>query len=220
MQHAIYYYLVKKQYGSIRLLKPLAKASRILAMCIVAVYIPAATVAFVSNWQTNTDHYAAILLSANAFTGRDHWAPPLAFLGSYPAWTLYFNRKGLKTDYIFSATYDDFVRVLQDDKYQSMVMVGHGSYNSWVATDKQVTNSDIERLAGTFTQKRGEWLQLSCGAPDYSDVQLGELIMHKEQVYAYDKEVGTLHFVIDALIPFRQIKASAKRRHPRNAAAP
>jgi hypothetical protein len=213
MKHPVYYYLFEKQYGTLGLLKPLAKASRILAMCLLAVYIPAATVAFVSNWCTDTHRYAAILLSANAFTGYDYWAPPLAFLGSYPAWTLYFNRKGLKTDYIFSATYKDFVRVLQDDKYQSMVMVGHGSYNSWVATDREVTNNDIERLANTFTKKSGEWFQLSCGAPDYSDVQLGELVMPKGQVYAYDREVGTLHFIIDALVPFHQIKASTKNRY-------
>ena len=218
MKHSVYYYLVKKNYGSFGLLKPLGKAGRIFAMCILAVYIPAATVAFVSNWQTKTTHYAAILLSANAFTGRDHWAPPLAFLGSYPAWTLYFNRRGLKTDYIFSATYKDFVKVLQDDKYQSMVMVGHGSYNSWLATDKQVTNTDIEQLSGTFKQKRGEWFQLSCGAPDYSTLQLGELVMRKGYVYAYDKEVGTLHFIIDALIPFSQIKASTQHHRSRNAA--
>jgi hypothetical protein len=51
----------------------------------------------------------------------------------------------------------------------------------------------------------------TCGAPDYSDIQLGELVMPKGQVYAYDREVGTLHFIIDALIPFRQIKASTKK---------
>lgn len=211
MKNPASYYLFKKKYGSLGLLKPLAKSSRIFAICLLAVYIPAATIAFVSNGRMDTDHYAAILLSANAFTGHDHWAPPLAFLGSYPAWTLYFNRQGLKTDYIFSATYQDFVNVLQDDRYQSMVLVGHGSYNSWVATDRAVDNSDIEGLVGTFTKKQGEWFQLSCGASDYSDTQLGELVMPKGQVYAYDKEVGTLHFIIDALIPFRQIKASTNK---------
>lgn len=206
-------YLFKKQYGTIGLLKPLMKAVKTLAICLLAVYVPAATVAFLSNWHTETDHYAAILLSANAFTGHDHWAPPLAFLGSYPGWTLYFNSKGLKTDYIFSATYADFINVLQDDKYQSIVLVGHGSYNSWVATDKEVTNYDIQRLAGKFTKKNGEWFQLSCGAPDYSDIQLGELVMlNSQSTYSYGKDVGTLHFVIDALIPFQRLKAITEKR--------
>ena len=60
MKNPVTYYLFKKKYGSVRLLKPLLKAGKILAICILTVYIPAATVAFVSNWQTETDLYAAI----------------------------------------------------------------------------------------------------------------------------------------------------------------
>lgn len=117
-------------------------------------YIPYATVALISDITSESNQYAAILLSADAITGYDHWAPPIAFLGSYPSWTLYFNSLGYKTDYIFSATYKDFVKVLMDEKYQSIVLVGHGSFNCWKATDELVSTYDIERLTGKFKKNR------------------------------------------------------------------
>jgi hypothetical protein len=92
-------------------------------------YIPYAAAAWISDLTTRSDQYAAILLSADAITGHDHWAPPIAFAGSYPSWTLYFNSLVLKTDFIFSATKKDFYDVLMDNKYQSIVLVGHGNFN-------------------------------------------------------------------------------------------
>jgi hypothetical protein len=204
--------LFKKKIGRIELLKPLLKAGKIIFICALVVYIPAATIAFISDLQTKTDQYAAILLSAHAFTDHDHWSPVLAFIGSYPAWTLYFNSRGLKPDYIFSATYKDFMKVLRDDKYQSIVLVGHGSYNHWRATDMEVTIHAVQRLEGKFKKKNGEWFQLTCATRDYSDIQLGETVMKNKPTYAYDGEVGTLHFVTDALIPFWRIKAATAKR--------
>ena len=205
--------LFRKKISRIELLKPLLKAAIILLICALVVYIPAATVAFISNTQTNTNQYAAILLSAHAFSDHDHWAPVLAFIGSYPAWTLYFNSRGLKPDYIFSASYNDFMKVLQDDKYQSIVLVGHGSYNHWRATDMEVSVFAVQALEGTFKKKNGEWFQLSCATRDYSNIQLGEPVMKNKPTYAYDGEVGTLHLVTDALIPFWRIKAATARRN-------
>ena len=203
----------KRKIGRVEILKPLLKAARIFLICTLVLYIPAATIAFISDSQTQTDQYAAILLSAHAFTDHDHWAPVLAFAGSYPAWTLYFNSRDLKPDYIFSATYDDFVKVLQDDKYQSIVLVGHGSYNHWQATDMEVSIFAVQRLEGKFNKKNGEWFQLTFATRDFSNVQLGELLMRNKPTYAYDGEVGTLHLVTDALIPFWRIKAATKKRN-------
>ena len=153
---------LSKKIGQVEVLRPLLKAGKIFIICALVLYIPAATIAFLSDTRTNSDQYAAILLSAHAFTSHDHWAPVLAFAGSYPAWTLYFNSKGIKPDYIFSATYDDFVKVLQDDKYQSVVLVGHGSFNCWQATDALICTYDVEQVSGEYKKKHGEWFQLSC----------------------------------------------------------
>jgi hypothetical protein len=203
----------RKKIGRIEILRPLLKAAKIFLICSLVLYIPAATIAFISDAHIKSERYAAILLSANAFTGHDHWAPVLAFAGSYPAWTLYFNARGLKPDYIFSATYDDFVNVLQDDRYQSIVLVGHGSYNHWQATDMEVSIFAVQRLEGKFKKKNGEWFQLTCATREFSDIQLGELVMQNRPTYAYDGEVGTLHLVTDALIPFWRIKAATKKRN-------
>ncbi len=173
-------------------------------------YIPYVTVAFISNLNTKTNDYAAVLLSADAFTGHDHWAPPIAFLGSYPSWTLYFNSKGQKIEYVFSATENDFYTVLMDDKYQSIVLVGHGSSNCWKATDGLVENSDIIRLEGKFRKKNGEWFQLSCPSKDVFPVHIGELVMSSGNVYHYrGNKADNVDFVLDALFAFKHMKAES-----------
>lgn len=200
----IYHFLFKRKFGNIGL-KHLLK----LVLIIAVAYLPVAAIAFTSNVLVKTNKYAAILLSAHAFSDHDYWAPPLAFLGSYPAWTLYFNARGEKTDYFFNATKEDFMNVLVDSKYQSMVLVGHGSYNTWRATDTQIANYDIELHKEKFQRKQGEWMQLSCADPDFSPVHLGELVMQKENVHHYNGEAGTLDFVLDALTAFRHIKRAS-----------
>ncbi len=180
-------------------------------LTIMIVYVPLAIAAFTTNLFSKPDKYAAILLSAHAITDHDHWAPVCAYLGSYPAWTLYFNSKGLKTDYIFSATKNDFKQVLLDEKYQSIVLVGHGSYNSWRATDDTVSNHDIKMMKGKFKKKSGEWFQLSCPEKDYSPVHLGELVMKSGKSYRYIGDAAyAFDFILDALTAFRHIKAETE----------
>ena len=202
-------FLLKKKIGKVGL----KKIIKVILVSLLVIYIPIASIAFISNLTTKSDNYVAILLSAHAFTNYDHWAPPIAFFGSYPAWTLYFNSKGLKTDYIFSATKKDFINVILDEKCLSIVLVGHGSYNNWQATDGIVGNFDIERLKGKFKKKAGEWFQLSCSFSDYSPIQLGEMVMENGKSYYYNGEnAGTIDFVLDALFAFRHIKAEAEKR--------
>ena len=213
MNSRFYQVFFKKEIGKTKLLKPLFKATKVFCIIALAIYIPMTSIAYISNENTQTDRYAAILVSAYAIMGNDHWLPPLALLGSYPSWTLYFNRKGLKTEYFLSATSDDFKRVIQEDKYQSVVLVGHGSYSHWRATDYDVSIYDVKRLAGKYSKKEGEWFQLSCATRDFSDLQLGEQVMKSGRSYAYNGEAGTIHFVVDALTPFWIIKADTKRRY-------
>ena len=47
------------------------------------------------------------------------------------------------------------VTVLRSERYQSIVLVGHGSYNHWRATDREVSVLDVQRLERTFTKKDG-----------------------------------------------------------------
>lgn len=205
--------LLDKKFGKIKLLRPLLKVTKIFCISALAIYIPMAAIAYNSNERTRTDRYAAILVSAHAIFGNDHWLPPLALLGSFPSWTLYFNNRGLKTEYFLSATSDDFKRVLLDYKYQSVVLVGHGSYSHWRATDDSVSIFDVQRMAGKYSKKEGEWFQLSCALHEFSDIQLGEPVMKSGRSYAYNGEAGMIHFVLDALTPFLIIKADTKKRY-------
>ncbi len=210
MNHPVHIHRTEK---STRALKRLLKIAQAFFICTLLVYIPAATIAFISDQKTRSDRYAAILISAHALAGNDYWLPPIAFAGSYPAWTLYFNARGLKPDYFFGATHKDFVDVLQDKRYQSIVLVGHGSYNHWRATDQEVSVFDIERLEGTFDKKSGEWFQLTCGNREFSDIQLGEPVMRSGRSHAYSSNAYALHFIIDALTPFWLIKSATEQRY-------
>ena len=84
---------------------------------------------------------------------------------------------GLKTDYFFNATKNDLKNVLIDTKFESVVLVGHGSMNGWKATDKYVSNDDINQWKDLFEAKKGEWFQLTCAARDTYPEHIGELAM-------------------------------------------
>jgi hypothetical protein len=201
--------MLRKRYGTMSL----KRLGAIICTCLMAVYVPLAITAFISDLMTNSDEYAAIMISAHAATNYDYWAPPMAFLGSYPAWTLYFNSKGLRTDYFFAATKQDFLNVLEDERYQSIVLVGHGTYNSWRATDGNIDNHTIKAMDGRFKKKRGEWFQLTCPVQDYSPVQLGQLVMAHGRSYYYNGQgVNTYDLVMDALTAFWHIKAETRER--------
>jgi len=215
----IKYYLSEKKYTRYDS-RPLQKFIKKGFIYLSLIYIPLAILATISNHVfVKDDKYAAIMLSGYAFSDYDYWASPLAFLGSYPAWTFYFNVKGYRTDYVFNATTDDLKKVLIDKKYQSIVLVGHGSKNVWRATDKLVSNVEIDTWKSLFAKKSGEWIQLSCPTSDIYPQHLGELVMvNKDKVYYYSGEkAGNLEFITDALTGFRLIKYQTQKRREESA---
>ena len=210
----IKYYLTEKKYTEYDS-KTLVKLIKKSFFYLTILYIPFAALATISNnFFVKDDQYAAIMLSGFAFSDYDYWASPIAFLGSYPAWTFYFNSKGIRTNYVFNATKDDLRNVLIESKYQSIVLVGHGSKNSWRATDQTVDNSDIRSWQTLFTLKSGEWIQLSCPSTDIFPRHIGELVMdNKNKVFHYSGEfVGNYEFVMDALTGFSLIKHQTHER--------
>lgn len=210
----IRYLLLEKKYGSIGFVQIYLFCKKIF-IYLMYIYIPASALAAVTNNVIlKEERYAAILLSGYAFSDYDYWASPIAFLGSYPAWTLYFNFNGVKTDYFFNATKNDMKNVLIDPKYESIVMVGHGSRNGWKATDSFVSNDDVNEWKELFKPKKGEWFQLSCAGSDTYPEHIGELVMdNKDKVYYYSGDVaGTTMFVTDALTGFRLIKYQTHKR--------
>ena len=209
------YQLFKKKYGSIGFLQ-IFRFLKKMFFYSMFIYIPLTAVAAVTNnFVIKDDRYAGIMLSGYAFSDYDYWVSPIAFLGSYPAWTLYFNSKGLKTDYFFNATKNDLKNVLIDSKFESIVLVGHGSRNVWKATDKYVTNDDINQWKGLFEPKTGEWFQLTCAGKDMYPEHIGELVMNDaEKVHYYSGEfAGTTMLVTDALTGFSLLKYQTNERN-------
>lgn len=152
---------------------------------------------------------AAVLISDYAATRHDYWASPLAFLGAYPYWTAYFNNRGMQVRWFLHAKSTDLYKVVRDESFQSIVLVGHGSLNSWQAVDVLVTNVEVASLMQGMPKKNGEWIQLTCAVKDKWPLKMGELVMAPSNVYTYHDEVNTWYFVADAFSGFKLIRFRA-----------
>ena len=211
----LYYFIFNKKFGSIGFIQIYHFCKKIF-IYLICIYIPLASLAFITNtFIVKDERYAAVMISGYAFSDYDYWVSPIVFLGTYPAWTFYFNINGLKTDYFFNATKNDLKNVLIDNKFESVVLVGHGSMNGWKATDKYVSNDDINQWKDLFEAKKGEWFQLTCAARDTYPEHIGELAMSDlNNVYRYTSEfAGTGMLVIDALTGFRLLKYQTNKRN-------
>ena len=181
---------------------------RRILLPILAIHISLGIIAAVRNSMIKNSVYGAILISDYAITRYDYWASPLAFLGAYPYWTSYFNNRGMKAKWFLRAKSTDLANMLKDRNCQSIVLVGHGSFNTWQATDFDVTNNEVAKMMRGLPRKEGEWLQLTCGVSDLSPIKMGELVMGKERVYTYNSSVNTFIFITDALFGFKYLKSS------------
>lgn len=170
------------------------------------VYSILAILTAIRDMNIKSDQYAAVLLSDYALTKYDYWVSPSAFLGSYITWTYYFNKKDMKVKWFLRAKSTDLKRVLRDENCQSIVLVGHGSVNTWKATDMVVSNIEVEEIMNGIPKKKGEWLQLTCGEEDFSPVKMGELVMEKEYVHTYGEAATTYMFIADAIFCFKYLK--------------
>lgn len=181
---------------------------RYILLYVLIIHISLGVIATVRNLTLRSKEYGAVLISDYAITRNDYWASPLAFFGAYPYWTFYFNNRGLKIKWFLRAKSTDLAKVIRDNKCQSIVLVGHGSFNAWQATDMDVTNTEVLAMMQGLPKKRGEWLQLTCGVSDVFPIKIGELVMEKERVYNYNSPVNTYIFVTDALFGFKYLKSS------------
>ncbi len=182
-------------------------ASRIL-LPMLFIHSSLGCIFFIRNYIfIKNDVYAAILISDYAVTKNDYWASPLACFGAYPYWTVYFNNRNLKAKWILRATSKDLERVIKDVRCQSIVLVGHGSFNSWLAVDMFVTNKEVEQMMSGVSKKNGEWLQLTCAVEDSYPVKMGELVTDKKNVYTYNGPVNSFIFLYDALFGFKYLKS-------------
>ncbi len=190
-----------------RLKKTTTFVLRRILLPLLLIHVGLGGIAAVRNATVKGDEYGAILLSDYAATEYDYWASPLACFGAYPYWTSYFNNRQMKARWFFRAVSDDLAQVIKDPNCQSIVLVGHGSLNSWRAVDRLVTNDEVEEMMRRQPKKKGEWLQLTCGEEDAYPVKLGDLVMEKERVYNYHGPINFYILVTDALFGFKHLKS-------------
>ena len=166
------------------------------------------TIAFARNQFTiQTDRYAAILVSDRYVSSYDYWVFPATYFGASPSWTHYFNNRQLKTKWYFRAQGEDLIEVVQDPNCVSIVLIGHGTYHSWDATDRTITNLDVEFYSKSMEKKGGEWFQLTCATDEGFKCRLGELIIPSENVYSYHSKVNSCGMILDAFSAFQYIKS-------------
>lgn len=197
----------KKRHGFLLTKERTKFLLRRVILPVFLIHVGLGVIATVRNSFVKSKDYGAVLISDYAVTRFDYWASPLAFFGAYPYWTYYFNNRGMKARWFLRAKSTDLARVIKDSACQSIVLVGHGSFNAWQATNMVVTNAEVEKMMEGARKKRGEWLQLTCGVEDTFPVKMGELVMDKERVYTYNDSVNTYIFVTDALFGFKYIKS-------------
>ncbi len=104
------------------------------------------------------ENRTAILVSDWQY-GRRSWSSPLFKALAYVPLTLIFNADGYRVDWILHAESSDLERIMKDAPYSIVFPIGHGSYSSWCASDREVFESDIREWT---TYPKEEFLQLSC----------------------------------------------------------
>lgn len=177
----------------------------------LVIHLSLGTLAYIKNYRGNSAQYGAVLISGETFTKYDHWLSPVAMFGAYPYWTSYFYNRGLKARWYLNARSTDLEKVIRDENCISIVLVGHGSFSLWAATDKDITPDEVAQMMLGQKKKTGEWLQLTCGV-DEGLPKIGELVMDKDRVYTYAESINAYYLVADALFGFKYIK-SLKHEH-------
>jgi len=157
---------------------------------LMAIYLVLCGIAFTINANLHSEKYAAILIGDSYIVERNYLVTPIAILGSYPQFNFYFNSKGFKVEYIGHATRKDLERVLKDQKYQTIVIIGEGNYSTWVDSEgDEIAYFDVGDMMKGRREKLGEWLQLTCGQIEYSNIQLGEDAVERGKAYSFGRPV-------------------------------
>jgi len=130
----------------------------------------------------------------------------------YLPMTLYFNSDGSQVEYVRHATSSDLERICRDDNYKNVVLVGHGTYNTWWATDREVTQADIREWV---TSRKEQWMQLTC-AGNKSDAPLGNEAADENYHYNVGDSgmVSPTLIAIDLLTGFPVLKGNADYTDP------
>ncbi len=100
---------------------------------------------------------------------------------------LFQNYNGEK-EVFFDATSDDLKKVVQNTGFESIYLIGHSTYSSWVASDREVTWKDLILMLNGHL-KKGKFVVIGCGEYDFeSKTPLGYFIVSnpERQLFGYE----------------------------------
>lgn len=81
----------------------------------------------------------------------------------------YWFFRGHRMKIIRNATSDDLKQAVQDNRIRKLAVVGHGSWNSWKANDKNVTEDELDSWMKGETQKKDLFITYTCCADEARD---------------------------------------------------
>jgi len=153
--------------------------------------------------ETSGEKKARVLISSDPI---GEWTD--GFLGVKGKIAEFFTERGARVDFKHGAESGDLRSTLEDQTYQSIVLVGHGYRNAWSAIDGLVVTSDVDEWMKGLPRKKGYFIQFTCG--DKEGRALGDsVVTDKYKILGFTEEVdpgtrygylwGTEHSGIDSL---------------------
>lgn len=141
-----------------------------------------------------TPKQKTVVFTSGAFTGGKIFHPTLTYGFSkiidfffYSPITLRQNLEGNQVYWCSNATKEEVLENLSDEEYQNVVFIGHGDRRGYVATDKSVTVSDLQRKH--IPKKEGMLIQHTCGGGDFP-ISLREILLKDpKKGYSFDKPI-------------------------------
>ena len=137
----------------------------------------------------NVDSHAAVLLAGSQDIFQGLIASDIAH-----ELNRFLNLKGYKADWIFNATKGDLESVLESDKYQSIVTMGHGTMSTWDAYDGLVRQKVISEFYGDRPKKTGYWIQQACGTTKGKPLGIDVMERPRERCRFYLTDVNAMDY--------------------------
>jgi|SRR3989344_654705 len=111
-----------------------------------------------NRYNTSGDQRAKVLIFDEPLT---EWQSVM--LGVKGAVARFFTGKNVRVDYKHNAKSDDLREVLENERYQNIVVMGHGGRSCWCARDGVVYAQDVENWMDGLQKKKGYFIQFTCG---------------------------------------------------------
>ena len=109
-------------------------------------------------------------------------------LGVKGAVARFFTERDISVDYKHNARSDDLKKLLADEAYQNIVVIGHGERNKWCARDGTVYTEDLDEWMNGLPKKKGYFIQFTCG--DKEGKPLGySVVEDRSKILGYTKPV-------------------------------